>query len=106
MDSLDTVRVGVIDCGSIGRHHLKQLITLENASVTAACDVDTGSLETFGREAGLTGDALHSDYVDLLESGEVDAVIICLPNRFHSPVSVGAFKQGLHVFCEKTMAIN
>jgi len=103
---MDKVRFGVIGCGSIGQHHLKQLKTLENAIVSAACDVNTGSLETFGMEAGLTSDALHGDYQDLLESGGIDAVVICLPNRFHSPVSVEAFKQGLHVFCEKPMAIN
>ena len=102
---MDRVRIGVIGCGSIGRHHLKQFKTLENASVTADCDVDTGSLETFGKEAGLADDALPSDYFDLIESGEVNAVVICLP-RFHSTVSIEAFKQGLHVFCEKPMAIN
>ena len=101
---MDKVRFGVIGCGSIGQHHLKQLKTLENAIVSAACDVNTGSLERFGMEAGLTSDALHGDYQDLLESGGIDAVVICLPNRFHSPVSVEAFKQGLHVFCEKPMA--
>jgi predicted dehydrogenase len=103
---LTKIRIGVIGCGSIGRHHLKQLKTLENAGVTAACDIDTGSLETFGREAGISSETLHVDYHDLLESGGVDAVLICLPNRYHSTVSIEAFKQGLHVFCEKPMAIN
>lgn len=98
--------IGVIGCGSIGRHHLKQLGNLDEARVTAACDVDPGSLEAFGREAGLTSDALYGNYVDLLESGDVEAVVICLPNRFHSPVALEAFKRGLHVFCEKPIAMN
>jgi predicted dehydrogenase len=106
MEALEKVRIGVIGCGSIGRHHMKQIQTLENACITAACDIETNNLSKFGHEARLGNSSLYTDYSDLLKSGDVDAVVICLPNRFHAPVSIEAFEHGLHVFCEKPMAMN
>ena len=97
---------GVIGCGSIGKHHLKQLKQIERAKVAAACDIDASTLAEFGQLAGLPRESLHNDYAELLERDDVDAVVVCLPNRLHSPVTVEALEAGKHVLCEKPMAVN
>jgi predicted dehydrogenase len=42
-------------------------------------------------------------YTDMLESGEVDAVIIATPDHWHSRMTIDAVNASLHVYCEKCM---
>ncbi len=42
-------------------------------------------------------------YTDMLESGEVDAVIIATPDHWHSQMTLDAASAGIHVYCEKCM---
>lgn len=100
------VRVGVIGCGGIGRYHLKRLVQIDSVKVEAACDVNPSALERFGNEAGLPKRSLYKDYIHLLKQSDVDAVVVSLPNRLHSTVTVEAFEAGKHVYCEKPMAVN
>ncbi|UCD45998.1 MAG: Gfo/Idh/MocA family oxidoreductase [Candidatus Bathyarchaeota archaeon] len=100
------VGVGVIGCGSIGLHHLKRLLELSSARVVAGCDVNPQALESFGVEAGLPKKSLHREYGRLLRQDDVEAVVVCLPNRLHSTVTVEAFEAGKHIYCEKPMAVN
>lgn len=45
-----------------------------------------------------------SDYKELLDSGLVEAVSVCVPTSLHSEVVVNAAKRGVHVLCEKPLA--
>jgi len=103
---LEVIGVGLIGCGSIGLHHLKKLLEIESARVVAACDLNPQALETAGHEAGISRNSLYGDYGGLLEQSDVDAVVVCLPNRLHSTVTVDALEAGKHVYCEKPMAVN
>ena len=48
----------------------------------------------------------YAQYDDYLRSGEVDAVYIALPNDMHPDYTIRAAHAGVHVLCEKPMAIN
>ncbi len=63
-----------------------------------------------GREAGELArrwGAAHAfaRYEDLLESGEVDAVIVATRNDLHHPLTLAALTRGLHVLCEKPLGL-
>ena len=45
-----------------------------------------------------------TDYSDILD--EIDAAIVTLPNHLHAEVSIEFLDQGIHVLCEKPMALN
>jgi len=103
---MSEVGVGLIGCGSIGLYHLKRLIEIESVRVVAACDINPQALETAGHEAGIPKNSLYHDYGSLLKQGDVDAVVVCLPNRLHSTVTAEALETRKHVYCEKPMAVN
>jgi len=96
------LKVGVIGCGSIARHrHLVEYHAHEEVEIVAVCDViQERALEM----AEKFGAAAYTDYQELLQNGEVDAVSICTPNALHAPMSIRALQSGKHVLCEKPMA--
>lgn len=49
---------------------------------------------------------VHSDYKELLDSGELDALAIVTPDGVHFPIAMAALDRGLHVLCEKPMAMS
>ncbi|HEY3203831.1 MAG TPA: Gfo/Idh/MocA family oxidoreductase [Thermoanaerobaculia bacterium] len=48
----------------------------------------------------------YEAYGDLLASGDIDAVYIALPNHMHRAYAVAAAEAGVHVLCEKPLAVN
>jgi predicted dehydrogenase len=84
-----------------------------NIAITAVCDVfDVRAERAMAASAVETlpggGPAnprakRYSHYTDLLESGDVDAVIIATPDHWHSRMTVDAINSGIHVYCEKCM---
>ena len=48
----------------------------------------------------------YEEYDRLLKSGEIDAVYIALPNSMHHVYAIAAAKAGIHVLCEKPMALD
>jgi predicted dehydrogenase len=48
----------------------------------------------------------YASVTDLLEDGDVDALVICTPNYLHAPQSIAALEAGVHVLVEKPMAMN
>ncbi len=99
---MSKVKVGVIGCGSIARfRHLPEYHTHPNVEIIAVCDV---ALERAQSVAQTYGAKAYTDYIELLNDEEINAVSICTPNVFHAPMSIAALQAGKHVLCEKPMA--
>ncbi|MFC1479077.1 Gfo/Idh/MocA family protein [Planctomycetota bacterium] len=99
---MNSVKIGIIGCGNMGRHHAKDLNRTENAEITAASDVNESLLKEFSQEFSITN--TFSDYSELISSGTCDAVVVNLPTFLHRDAVVQAAEKGLHVFCEKPIA--
>jgi len=111
------VRFGIIGLGNMGAAHYAYFPELEGAVLTAICDVDPSRFDRlakppadFDHEIVTTKKhtediARFTDYTKMLDSGLIDAVIIAVPHYFHPEMAIAAFKRGIHVICEKPVAI-
>lgn len=97
------LKVGVIGLG-VGKGHAKCYIDSGLAEVVGICDVNMDRLEATGRELGIEN--RFTDHRKLLEIKGLEAVSVALPNAFHAPVTIDALNAGVHVLCEKPMAMN
>jgi predicted dehydrogenase len=99
---MDVVRIGIIGIGGMGAHHAGYFRKGEvpGAEITAVADTDPKRLEWAAKELP-EGVKRFDDSNALIESGEVDAVLIATPHYDHPPIAIAAFARGLHVLSEK-----
>jgi len=88
----------------MGRIHIQHYLTHPQAKVQAICDADTALAEKTAKEYGIP--QVFSSYETFLKEAEVDAVSLVVPNFLHHGMVLGALDRGLHVLCEKPMALN
>jgi predicted dehydrogenase len=98
------IRIGLIGTGGIAlANHLPGVGRCGDARVTALCDSNPQVLAEASRVSGI--ERTFADPHALIAAGEVDAVIIATPNRSHHPIATEAIAAGLHVLCEKPLAL-
>jgi len=103
-----TLRVGLIGCGLIGRFHSTAIRAIARREIldidyVAVCDVSADRAKSF---AEATGARQWNDPAALIDSGEVDAVYVCVPTAYHKQLVIQAAARGKHVFCEKPLSTN
>lgn len=101
-----SLRYGVIGLQGAGAGHLRAARALEGAgllTVAAVCDIRPDLL----REAvsGMSV-ATYTDYQEMLAHGHLDVVSICTPHFLHAPMTLAALDAGVHVLCEKPIAVS
>jgi predicted dehydrogenase len=97
------LRVGVIGCGRIARNHVIALQRHTGVRVAAVMDIVAERAEGLAREYGVP--QVFDSLDECLRSG-LDAVTICTPNGAHAEGVLAAARHGLHVLCEKPIALN
>jgi predicted dehydrogenase len=97
----NAIRFGIVGTGGIGGAHARAIATV-GAKLTAVTDVDAPRAEKFAQQHG---GKIFADYKALIRSGEVDVVSVCTPHSSHPDISIYAVKRGIHVLCEKPMAV-
>ncbi|MFW6189702.1 MAG: Gfo/Idh/MocA family protein [Planctomycetota bacterium] len=98
----DEMKLGIIGTGQIGKRHLNRYQDIPGARMIAACDVDEQELQRAADEYDIP--RAFTDFGELLEIDEIDAVDVCLHNNLHAQVSIAAMEAGKHVYCEKPLA--
>jgi len=76
-----------------------------NSRLAALFSDDPHKLEELGRRHGVERLHAYDELDEVLEEGAVDAVYIVLPNHLHREYTVRAAGAGVHVLCEKPMAV-
>jgi predicted dehydrogenase len=101
----EDVRIAVVGAGAIAQlTHIPVLARMRGARLVAICDND-------GAKARALADRFEvpdtfTDFEELLESDELDAVVITTPNHLHEPHVLSALRARLHVLCERPLSLS
>jgi predicted dehydrogenase len=97
----------------VGLGHIAQAAVLpafahaqEHSALRALVSGDSAKLRELSERYQVSRTYSYERYEECLHSGEIDAVYIALPNSMHCEYSVAAARAGIHVLCEKPMALN
>jgi predicted dehydrogenase len=103
-----TVRYAVVGLGHIAQAAVLPafLHAQRNSRLGALVSGERRKLNALGRRYGVKRLCGYDGVDELFASGEIDAVYIALPNNMHKEFTIRAARAGLHVLCEKPMAIN
>ena len=95
------VTVGIIGAGRIGKVHTESISNyVRNAHIKTVADpFMNDNTAAWLRSMGVENTC--TDYHDILNDPEIQAVLICSSTNTHSPISLEAIAAGKHVFCEK-----
>ena len=93
------MRFGLVGAGGIGKLRARALEKTSGCRLTAVADVDrVRAIEVAGSAA------IFEDYRDLLDSDQVDAVIVSTQPNLHHEVVIRSLAAGKHVLCEKPLS--
>lgn len=96
------LRTAVIGLGRIGwKYHVPQVASHNGFELTAVVDPLQERLDETAADYGAKG---YRDCDALLETENLDLVVIASPTQFHADQTVAAFEHGCHVLCDKPMA--
>ena len=101
------IKTGVIGCGWWGGIDANNALAAGGVEIVAACDVDSDHLSSFAGEMESKQGARpkqFKDYRELLDSPDLEAVIIATPPHWHALPFIAACKKGLHIYQEKPLA--
>ena len=97
MAVLEQLNFGIVGAAGRGRA-FKDALVANNARIRAVCDIRADKLDECAECLG--ADEKYTDYAEMLERSELDAVVVATPMRFHTSQSIAALEKGLHVISE------
>jgi predicted dehydrogenase len=102
------IRYAVMGLGHIAQQAVLPAFAHAKGSSTLAALIssDRRKLQTLGRRYGVEALYSYDQFDDCMKSGEIDALYIALPNHLHATYTVRAARHGIHVLCEKPMALS
>lgn len=96
-----SVRIGFFGCGGIANAHFNALARIPEAKPVAFCDIDASRAESAAQRFG--GKA-YTDWKQMLENEQLDALYVCVPPHAHVGAEEAAAEKGIHLFVEKPVA--
>ena len=101
------IRYAVVGLGHIAQNAILPAFAHaeENSELTALVSDDPVKLRALSREYGVENCFSYDDFELCLHSGIIDAVYIALPNNLHADYCIRAAQAGIHVLCEKPLAV-
>jgi predicted dehydrogenase len=99
----EKVKIAVVGVGGMGASHVRDLAVLSDVQLVGVCDTDRAVADRIGAQYGVPA---YYDHRDLLAQGRPQAITIATPHYDHTPISIAALEQGVHVLTEKPFAVH
>ncbi len=99
------VRIGIVGCGSVMQAYMSLIESLTGkglVKLTTMCDIDEGKHEYVREKFGVS--KFTTDYSELINSDDVDLVMVLTPTLIHGKIAIAALRAGKHVLLEKPMS--
>ena len=97
-------RIAIIGLGGMGGHHAHAAQLEENCELIAGAEINPERAKAWGERFNVK--AIYDDYEKMLDEQKPDFVIIPTQAPMHHPPTIAAAQRGIHVFCEKPIALN
>ena len=97
----ERVSVGIVGAGIMGSQHARIYSELPGARLVAVADING---ETASEVAGRHGARAFTDYREMLELREIDAIHVATPDHLHARPVLDSLEAGKHVLVEKPLA--
>ena len=111
------INIGAIGTGRISRgHDMPGVWQYDNALIMAVCDVDSKRAEdakklvngVYAKKTGkdsYDGVKVYTDYRELLNNKDIDAVLVSTPDHWHAPIVVHSVEAGKDVYMQKPASL-
>jgi len=101
----EKIRLGIIGLGAQGGMYAKFIADgmVPSMSIGAIADIDPDRQE-FAAET-YPGVPVYADYLEMMDSGNVDAVVTCVPHFLHPQMGIEAINRGMNVMVEKPAGV-
>lgn len=96
------IRYGIVGTGGMGTGHARTMQRIEECILAAVCDIVPEVAEAVGEEFNVP---YCTDYHELIDRADVDAVVVATPHYFHPEISIYAMERGKPVISEKPIAV-
>lgn len=97
------IKVGLIGLGGMANHHMHLLSQIEDAEITAVCDVNPEALAKAGEKLNVS--ARYQDYASIVQDPNVDCIISIVPNKFHAEIIDLCIEHGKPLMTEKPFTV-
>lgn len=104
-ETANTVRLGIVGLGAQGSMYARFITDgmVPNMVIGAICDPDPAKAEIVASTYPEV--PFYTDYLTLLDSGDVDAVVTCVPHYLHPKMGIAALQHGIHALVEKPAGV-
>jgi myo-inositol 2-dehydrogenase/D-chiro-inositol 1-dehydrogenase len=102
---MEKIKVGIVGLGRLGIVHAGNLaFKIPNAELIAVCSAEKREIDKVQKEWGIQYG--YTDYTEMINNPELDAVAVLSPSPLHVGHIVAALDKGLHVFSDKPLGVN
>jgi len=96
------LKFGIVGCGRIAQRHAEHIVN--TGELSAVCDTNASKATALAEKYRAPA---FENLEDMLEARpDLDVISVCTPNGLHAEHSIQALRAGMHVLCEKPMALS